>query len=473
MKYLISTPIYYVNDVPHIGSAYTTLAADVLARAHRQFGYRTRFLTGTDEHGAKIAQKAAEEGQAPADYATKIANHFKETWAALDINYDQFARTTDQEHEYLVGQVIQQLYDKEYLYPAGYEGWYCVSCEEYKDVTPNDESTSPLCDIHRKPLELVKETVYYFRLSTFQERLIELIKSDSLKITPTARKNEVLAFLEGEPLRDIPFTRSKVEWGIAVPFDPAQTVYVWVDALLYYLTFSDGQSILEQPRPELAWWPADLQIVGKDILRFHAVIWPALLLALELPVQKELFVHGFFTINGQKMSKTLGNVIRPAELIERYGVDATRYLILSAVPFGADGDISLEKLDAAYTASLANGLGNLVQRTLVLISKFSVDVAGLVAEPVLTIKEAYLTHNLTTALQETFAIVGQANQFLAEKQPWATEDEADRQATLRQVYSQLQTVAEALVPVMPTVAAQMKEQLSTLEPQPIFPRLEK
>lgn len=467
-KFFITTPIYYVNDAPHVGSAYPTLASDVLARAHRQAGDDVLFLTGTDEHGAKLAQKAAESHQEPRQFVDAVSQEFTKAWQALAISNDKFVRTTDPQHIYLVGQVMQRLYDTDYIYEGQYEGWYCVGCEEYKDVTP-ENGQLPDCEIHQKPLELVKEDIYYFRLSRFQGQLVEIIRSNQMKVHPEARKNEILAFLEGQPLRDIPVTRSKVNWGIPVPFAPSQTVYVWFDALLNYLSFSDGKSILEPNTGNQTWWPADLQLLGKDILRFHAVIWPALLLALKLPLPKELFAHGFFTINGQKMSKSLGNVIRPAELIERYGVDATRFLILSAVPYGSDGDISIDRLDGLYTAHLANGIGNLLQRVISLINRYGIK-PQIDARPT-NILEAYMANDISAALTRTNILVDEANRYIASTAPWAMENTSERETVLVNCYQTLLSIAEAIVPIMPTTAEKMKHQLETLAPEPLFPRL--
>lgn len=471
-KFLITTPIYYVNDVPHIGSAYTTLVADVLARAHRQFGNEVLFLTGTDEHGAKIAQKAASLGQEPQQYADSIAAEFQKTWQLLHISHDHFVRTTHENHVRLVQRCMTILHNKKLLYEAEYSGWYCVACEEYKDVEVDstEGSAPPLCEIHQKPLEQIQESVYYFALSQFQEQIKALISTDQLIIKPEGRKNEVLAFLTDQPLRDIPVTRSKVSWGIPVPFAPEQTVYVWFDALLNYLTFSDGEELLDgtaQPH----WWPADLQLLGKDILRFHAVIWPAMLLALDLPLPKELAVHGFFTINGAKMSKTTGNVIAPQELIDRYGIDATRYLLVSAFAFGADGDISIEKLDRIYTDQLANGLGNLLQRTVVLINKFGIKPQ--VQPPAITmIAEAYQANDIARALAMAWQLIDDANRYLATEQPWAMTNDALRETVLVKTYEELLKIAQAIRPVMPEVADQIKIQLESLTPQPLFPRLD-
>lgn len=464
MKYFLTTPIYYVNGPPHIGSAYTTLAADVLARAHRANGDDVSFLVGTDEHGAKIAQQAKEAGKEPQEFVDEIASQFRATWDLLGIKYDIFARTTDPKHEHLVTRVVSDLHERGVLYPGTYEGWYCVACEEYKDI-PADEK-GPICDIHGKPLEFITEEIYYFALSKYQKDLTRIIESDELLIQPLERKHEVLSFIK-TGLKDIPVTRSKVDWGIKVPFAREQTVYVWVDALLNYLTFA-GVNI---DANELGCWPAELQVIGKDILRFHAVIWPAMLLALGLPLPKKLFVHGFFTVDGEKMSKTLGNIIRPQELVDRYGVEATRYLIVSAVPWGADGDISLAKLDTTYTADLANGLGNLLQRTIILIKKHGIKPQVDQSEATEVLKK-YLANDLTGGLKLTNQLITDANRYLATEQPWALDNDALRETVLVKTVEQLLEIASALEPVMPETAKRIRQQLEILEPQPLFPRLD-
>lgn len=471
MKFFITTPIYYVNDVPHIGSAYTTLVADVLARAHRQWGHEVRFITGTDEHGLKIAQKAQEAGLEPQAFADKVAAEFEAVWQRLGLSHNIFVRTTDKNHEQLVAEVMQELYDKGLVYPGQYEGWYCVGCEEYKDVVVTSEGEVPVCDIHNKPLEFIREQIYYFALSRYQDQLIKAIESDTFKVSPLSRKNEVLSFLKGEPLRDIPVTRSKVSWGVPLPFDSSQTVYVWFDALLNYLSFSAENANLAAVRANQTWWPASLQLLGKDILRFHAVIWPALLMALDLPLPNEVFAHGFFTLNGQKMSKSLGNVVLPDQLIQRYGRDAARYLIVSAVHLGADGDISIEKMDAVYTSQLANGLGNLLQRTISLINRYGVK-PQVNTPSIAAIQEAYLRNDLTEALTRSFLLVDDANRYLATMEPWKMENDAQRETVLVKAYEELLKVAQAIRPVMPDIADKVEQQLNSLEPQPLFPRLE-
>ena len=352
-KYYITTPIYYVNDVPHIGHAYTTVAADVLTRYHKQKGDYVFLLTGTDEHGAKIAQAAQEKGLEPKEYADLVVPQFIDSWKLLNINYDHFIRTTDPEHEKIASQVLQKVYDNGFIYEDTYEGLYCVGCEKFLTETDLVEGKCPLHP-NRDPVAQ-KEKNYFFKLKSFEKDLIELFESGEVKIGPESRKNEVLGKLK-LGLQDVSISRAGVSWGIPVPWDSSQTIYVWVEALCNYYTatrFLEGKD---------KFWPADLHLVGKDILWFHTVIWCALLKAADLPLPKQVFAHGFFTINGQKMSKSLGNVISPQELVDRYGVDGARYLLLSAFPFGDDGDFSFEKLDTKFNADLANGLGNLVAR---------------------------------------------------------------------------------------------------------------
>lgn len=498
MKYYITTPIYYVNDVPHIGSAYTTVVADCLARAHRQYGDEVLFLTGTDEHGAKIAQKARELGREPLDYANEIAGHFQVAWRGFSISHDRFARTTNSAHKKLVAEVLLELQQNGDIYEGQYSGWYCTPCEEYKDLSPppgaqlREAQTAgvqqgrevqtpgaqlreaPRCEIHQKTLEWIEESVYYFALSRYQQPLIAAISSDELLVSPAARKNEALSFLTGQELRDIPVTRSQVAWGVPVPFAPEQTVYVWVDALVNYLSFAGidaGRDVtLESIRSGETWWPANLQLIGKDILRFHAVIWPAFLLALGLPLPRKLLAHGFFTLNGQKMSKSLGNVITPGQLTERYGADGARYLIVSAINLGADGDISLEKMDAMYTADLANGVGNLLQRTVILINKFGIKPQVSTRQDG-QVRAAYLADDLNKALRLVLQRVADANTYLATTQPWSMDNDAQRETVLVHAYSELLTIADGLRPVMPEASVNILKQLDTLLAQPLFPRL--
>ena len=369
-KFYITTPIYYVNDKPHIGHTYTTVAADVLARYHRMIGDTTFFATGTDEHGAKIAQKAKASGKEPAEYADEIAAQFKMAWDEMNISNDGFLRTTDKAHKKAVQNALQYMYDKGDIVKDKYEGLYCVGCEQFKN---EKDLIDGKCPDHQTVPEQMCEETYVFKMSKYADQLLKMIESDELKIRPQARKNEIISFYK-EGLKDISFSRKNVKWGIPLPWDKTHTAYVWSDAFLNYLTILDWDGFgatLPPPyegggarRAEgVEMFPPNVQLMSKDILRVHATIWPAMLLSLDLPVQKSMFVHGFFLIDGQKMSKSIGNVIAPADLVKRYGVDATRYLLMSATTFGHDGDISWEKFDEKFNADLDNGLGKLVART--------------------------------------------------------------------------------------------------------------
>ncbi|MDP3043319.1 MAG: methionine--tRNA ligase [bacterium] len=380
-KFYITTPIYYVNDIPHIGSAYTTVAADVLARYHRMIGEKTFFLTGTDEHGAKIEKAAAEAGKNPKEFVDELAAKFELAWDELDISHDKFIRTTDENHIKAAQNAMQYLYDKGFIYKGEYEGLYCAGCEQYKT---EKELIGGKCPDHGTEPQKMKEECYMFKLSAFQDRILELIKKDELLVRPAERKNEIVSFLKNNPLSDISCSRKNVKWGIELPWDKKHTVYVWLEAFLNYLTGlgwdgptsprpspceGEGATSPLTPLAKGGMWPPDVQLIGKDILRVHATIWPAMLLALNLPLPKQLFIHGFFLVGGKKMSKSLGNVIAPRDLIDKYGVDGARYLLMSATPFGHDGDISWQWFDEKYNADLANGIGNLVARSVALADK--------------------------------------------------------------------------------------------------------
>ncbi|MBU4455335.1 class I tRNA ligase family protein [Patescibacteria group bacterium] len=396
-KFYITTPIYYVNDIPHIGSAYTTVAADVLARYHRMIGDRTFFLTGTDEHGAKIEKAAEKAGKNPKEFVDELAAKFELAWDELDISHDKFIRTTDENHIKAARNAMQYLYDKGFIYKGEYEGLYCLGCEQYKT---EKELVGGKCPDHGTEPQKMKEECYMFKLSAFQDRILELIKKDELLVRPAERKNEIVSFLKNNPLSDISCSRKTVKWGIELPWDKEHTVYVWLEAFLNYLTglgwdgrsplhppCEGGQSPLhppceggQSPLIPLAkggMWPPDVQLMSKDILRVHATIWPAMLLALNLPLPKQLFIHGFFLVDGKKMSKSLGNVIAPRDLIDKYGVDGARYLLMSATPFGHDGDVGWEKFDEKYNADLANGIGNLVARSVTLAEKMFAKNSGM------------------------------------------------------------------------------------------------
>lgn len=358
-KYYITTPIYYVNAAPHIGHAYTTIAADILASYWRmKLGdEHVYFLTGTDEHGEKIYQKAVDQGITPEEFTKSVADTFKNVWEKLEISHNQFIRTSDKEHVQFVQSFMQKLHNEGVLYQDEYEGRYCVGCEKF--LTDKDLEGG-VCRDHRTEPQLLKEKNWFFKLSDYVDNIKELIEKDILHILPSRSKSEVLGLLE-QGLPDFPITRSKekVQWGIEVPWDESQLFYVWADALTNYISTEKPQEF----------WPANIQILGKDILKFHAIYWIAMLMAGGYELPSLLFGHGFFTINGEKMSKTIGNVIDPVEMVNEYGIDATKYLLMIQFPFGQDGDIERDKFTEHYNAYLANGLGNLFNRVITLVEK--------------------------------------------------------------------------------------------------------
>lgn len=469
-KFFVTTPIYYVNDVPHIGSAYPTIAADVIARFHKQMGNNTFFLTGTDEHGAKIAEAAEKHYQAPKEYADKISDEFKGAWKLLNINYSRFIRTTDEDHVKVAQDFLQKLYDKGFIDPKPrlYKGFYCVGHEKF--ILP-DELVNGFCPDHQtKPIRHSEEN-YYFKLSKFQTELIQIIKSDNLKIRPESRRNETLGKLK-EGLDDISISRKSVSWGIPLPFDKKHTSYVWIEALINYYTYGKPLKI----------WPADLHLVGKDILWFHAIIWPAMLLAIGEELPREIFVHGFFTVDGQKMSKTIGNVIAPSSLVEKFGVDGVRYLLLTAFTFGDDGDLSLNKFTQKYNADLANGIGNLVSR----VAKLCQDgnythmgskerVSGHLLE-VAEYSEALGEYRFNDALSFVWQKIKKLDQFIDQEKPWILLKTNNQQlrTILEHAVDQIQEIAALLEPFLPETAAKIEQQFQgpkIISQHPLFPRL--
>lgn len=493
-NFYITTPIYYVNAKPHIGHTYTTIAADVLARYHRLAGDKTFFSTGTDEHGAKISQKAEAEGKEAGQFADEISATFQLAWKELNISNDSFIRTTDPAHVKAVQKALDYMHEKGDIYLDKYEGYYCTGCEQFKN---EKDLVDGKCPDHQTEPEWTSEESYVFKMSKYAEILKAKIQNDELAIFPKTKKNEVLSFLEKEGLRDVSFSRKNVKWGIPLPWDPAHTAYVWSDAFLNYLTVL-GWSGNGGECPEM--FPPDLQLMSKDILRVHATIWPAMLLSLDLPLQKAMFVHGFFLVEGQKMSKSIGNVIAPEELCGRYGADATRYLLASATSFGRDGDISWGKFDEKYTSDLANGLGNLVARTTTLAGKLRAggneipeccqrpedinnwggktwdQATGILWEKY----EAYMnSHEIDKALGLVVEQVSKIDQYLAEEKPWKTIKTEPEKAgiVLYNALENLRLIAIMLLPFMPTSAEQIlsriglkAQDLSSLEKEKEFGR---
>ncbi len=469
-KFYITTPIYYVNASPHIGHTYTTMAADVLARYHRLIGDKTFFLAGTDEHGAKIAAKAAEAGQEPQEFVDAIAQEFQSAWASLNISNDNFIRTTDPEHVKAVQAALRFMYDKGDIYLGKYEGLYCRGCEQFKN---EKDLVNGLCPEHKTAPEKMSEETYLFRMSKYERELLKKIKSDEIKIRPEERKNEIVSFIQKEGLQDVSFSRQNVKWGIPLPWDSSHTSYVWADAFLNYLTGLGWQGPTDKCP---AMWPAEAQLMSKDILRVHATIWQAMLLSLDLPTSQELFIHGFFLVDGQKMGKSLGNVIAPQDLIKRYGVDGTRYLLMSATAFGSDGDISWQKFDAKYNADLANGLGNLVARVSNLLEQNNITLNIKISAS--DFKKDYAAAmqalRLDNALEILWQVLRQCDETLSVRKPWEIKDAAEKKKILKPVAQSILNVAELLQPFMPETAGKIIKQFSERQIKKVdalFPRL--
>ncbi|HEY6736542.1 MAG TPA: methionine--tRNA ligase [Candidatus Saccharimonadia bacterium] len=451
-NFYVTTASAYTNGDPHIGYAMELILGDVLARYHRQQGDTVWYVTGTDEHGTKIKRAAEAANLSPLEYTTQVSQKFRDLAPALNVATNQFVRSTDPAHE-KVAQLMWKACEKD-IYKAKYEGWYCVGCETfYTDIDVPDH----ICPIHKKPMEQVKEENYFFKLSAYTDQIKELVASDKLLVRPESRKNELMALLE-QGLEDISVSRDKKQltWGVPVPGDDSQVMYVWFDALSYYISalgYPDGEKFKQ-------FWPANVQIVGKDILRHHAAIWPAMLLSAGLPPEQSLFVHGFISSDGHKMSKSLGNVIAPHDVIEKYGVDTLRYYLLHEVPTGSDGDFTWARLEAVYNADLANDLGNLVQRVRVMVDRY---LGGAIGElpphshDITPYTEAMSALKLDRALDEIWLLIRGLNQYLEEEKPWelAKTDTAHLHEVLHHAVTDLVQIAALLMPFLPTTAGKI------------------
>jgi methionyl-tRNA synthetase len=446
MSYYVSTPIYYVNGEPHLGHAYTTIAADVLGRHMRQRGEDVFFLTGTDEHGEPVAQEAERLGITPRELGDRNAVRFKELAARLNVTNDFFIRTTDPEHMAKVAEVVQRIYDNGHVYAGTYEGWYCPRCADFKTEAELEEGNR--CPIHKIVLEIEKEDNWFFRLSSFQEPLEKLYAERPSFVTPQNRYNEALSFIKSG-LRDVSLSRARLKWGVPVPWDESQVVYVWIDALLNYYTALSyarpGEDLTER------FWPATVHLIGKDILKFHAVIWPAMLMAAGIEVPEKVAIHGFLLLGEHKMSKSLGNVIEPFHVTEVYGPDALRFYVLREVSFGSDGEVSPEGFETRYNTELANEYGNLASRTLSMINSFRDGVVPdaqppkeLVAEfdGLLEAVKARIDEvELTAALDEIWRRIKRLNRYVQDEEPWKLAKDPAEAERVDQV---LYTLAEGL-----------------------------
>jgi methionyl-tRNA synthetase len=471
--FYLTTPIYYINDVPHLGHAYTTVAADFVCRFRRLQGRPVHFLTGTDEHGQKVLQAAEARGLAPREWADEVVPRWTDVWKALDISYDDFIRTTESRHEQPVQRFVQALYDRGDVYLGTYEGLYCVGCEEFK--VP-DQLVDGKCPLHGIEPDLVREENYFFALSKYRDALIEQFENDPRSIRPETRRNEILGKLR-QGLDDLSMSRVSFDWGVPIPWDPKHVIYVWIDALLNYIT-AVGYASDEERYARL--WPASVHLMGKDILWFHTVIWQAMLMALELPLPESVFAHGYLQVGGEKMSKSKLTGISPHDLVETFGSDGYRYYFMREISFGLDGDFSWEGMAARYNSDLANDFGNLASRVLSMIGRY---LDGRIPDPPAeseTTRAEQALHDvqgeafagmaaaieelaLHEALKSQWAFVRKANAYVEEVAPWAlSKDNSQRrrlEVVLYELADALRLLALMATPIIPRAAQELWSRL--------------
>ncbi|MBW4649685.1 MAG: methionine--tRNA ligase [Kastovskya adunca ATA6-11-RM4] len=474
--FAVTTPLYYVNDLPHIGSAYTTMAADAIARFERLRGKSVLLITGTDEHGQKIQRTAENRGLNPQEHCDQVAAGFEELWQKLNIQYDRFSRTTSSRHQAIVNEFFQRVWENGDIYMGQQKGWYCVACEEFKEE--RELLSEHHCPLHPNlTTEWRDEQNYFFKLSKYQSQLEALYQERPDFIQPEIRRNEVLSFVK-QGLQDFSISRVNLDWGFAIPVDPKHTIYVWFDALLGYVTAlldPDSEPTLENALSN--WWPINLHLIGKDILRFHAVYWPAMLMSAGLPLVGHVFGHGFLTKDGQKMGKTLGNTINPIELVDRYSADAIRYYFLKEIEFGRDGDFSETRFVNILNADLANDLGNLLNRTLKMAYKYcdgrvpEVAIQEIAADNSLKaagkelgsrVINAYESLAFSKACEDILTLIRASNKFVDEQAPWSLYKQGNTAAVAEVLYSVLESVrlsAYLLSPIIPSLSTDIYQQL--------------
>ncbi len=469
--FYITTAIPYVNDVPHIGHAYEGVATDFVARYHRQRGEEIFHVTGTDEHGLNNQRAAEAHGMSPQDWVDSMAPKWREVWGRLDISYDDFIRTTEPRHEAVVKKLLTAVHDNgtDDIYLGSYEGLYCVSCEAYYT---EDELKDGLCPIHERPVELAKEENYFFRLSAYTDRLLAHYDAHPSAIEPSSRRNEVLSVIRGG-LQDFSISRTSFDWGVPLPWDETHVCYVWFDALANYIT---AAGYGDDPERFAQLWPANIHMIGKDIVRFHAIYWPAMLMAAGLEPPTQVWAHGFINVGGKKMSKTNATSIHPFELLDRFGTDSYRYYFMREIRFGEDGNFSWESMVDRHNADLANGLGNLASRVLAMVESYfdgvlpapvvegaESDLPAVTADALRRYDEHMLAIQLQPALGAVWDIVARANAYLVEKQPWKlAKDPANAGELAAVLYAAAETLrilAVAIHPIMPAAAASLWSQL--------------